>query len=143
MQEARSLEDSVKGKTTSAESQRVQTMAVVLSSARVVPTAAWYRRGESGDLGRELVDQAGEFVAALAWCEGLLRILLQWQEEATPLAWAARIEGAYKELLESPSPSLDSANALARQHFANAGLDVASIQSVKGLIPHLKAAAQS
>jgi exodeoxyribonuclease V gamma subunit len=88
------------------------------------PAAADQAREALLPVAGEIGNNVAEFVEALAWCEGLLRVLLEWQEEARPLDWAARIEAAYKELLESPASSLDSTNALAlMESLRRAGLD--------------------
>jgi exodeoxyribonuclease V gamma subunit len=74
----------------------------------------------SGDLG----SGSTGLLQALAWCEALLRVVLEWQKDAPPLAWAARLETAFKELLDSPFSGLDSGNVLAAmERLRKAGLD--------------------
>jgi hypothetical protein len=44
---------------------------------------------------------------------------------------------------EACAKVIDAGGAAAEQNFTNAGLDVTSIQSLKGLVPSLKAAAKN
>ena len=89
--------------------------------------------------------------AILKAVQGVDGIVLPEAEKLEPLVaqvagavvpgGAAVVNTAYA-WLEACAKVLDAGGAAAEQSFANAGLDVGAIQSVKGLIPHLKAAAQ-
>jgi hypothetical protein len=69
-----------------------------------------------------------------------LEPLVQQVADAVAPGGGAIVNVAYA-WLESTAKVIDAGGAAAEQNLSDAGLDVATIQAIKGLIPQLKAAA--